>query len=313
MAGLMAGRRLLERGIEVTMLDKGRGPGGRMATRFFGDAVLDHGAQFITVRDETFRRHVEAWLDEGGLVEWSRGFDRADGKPVADRFPHYRGRRGMHDVPRRLARNLPLKSGERATAVVHDDQGWFVQVEGGDPHRADALLLTPPVPQSLELVGSLLPREKEEALRAIEYAPCIAVLARLTGPSRLEEPGALRMPGEPLEWMADNHLKGISPDAHAVTLHAGPAFSRSHWDHELEATARTLLEAAAPWIGTGIEAFQVHRWRYSKPVRLHHEAFLTVEDPYPLVFAGDAFNGPRVEGAALSGLAAADHLADLLA
>ena len=53
-SGLLAARELSDAGWRVTVLDKGRGVGGRMATRRTGGARFDHGAQFFTVRDERF-------------------------------------------------------------------------------------------------------------------------------------------------------------------------------------------------------------------------------------------------------------------
>jgi hypothetical protein len=60
--------------------------------------------------------------------------------------------------------------------------------------------------------------------------------------------------------------------------------------------------------GTTVREAQLKRWRYSRPTKpLEERVFVADNDP-PLLFAGDAFGGPRVEGAVLSGMAAAEHL-----
>lgn len=93
-----------------------------------------------------------------------------------------------------------------------------------------------------------------------------------------------------------------------MTIHATHAFSLEHWDRDREESARALLDAAAPWLGAGITTFQVHGWRYSKPMRVDEAPFVLASQSPPLVLAGDAFAGPLVEGAALSGWAAAEAI-----
>jgi predicted NAD/FAD-dependent oxidoreductase len=44
---------------DVTVFEKSRGVGGRMATRRAGAVGFDHGAQYFTVRDDAFRRMLE--------------------------------------------------------------------------------------------------------------------------------------------------------------------------------------------------------------------------------------------------------------
>ena len=88
--------------------------------------------------------------------------------------------------------------------------------------------------------------------------------------------------------------------------------SRAHWETPEGEVTATLLAAAAPWLVSVPVQTKLHRWRYSLPLRVHPERCVVVREPAPLVFAGDAFGGPRVEGAALSGLAVATALAKLL-
>jgi predicted NAD/FAD-dependent oxidoreductase len=67
-------------------------------------------------------------------------------------------------------------------------------------------------------------------------------------------------------------------------------------------------------LGCEASGVHVHRWRYAKPTAtLGVEPLVEVVDGAPLAFAGDAFHGGRVEGAALSGLASAAALTETLA
>ena len=65
LAGLMAAQQLHNNGHSVVVLDKGKSPGGRLATRRIGDATLDHGAQFFTVREPEFEHVVQQWVQAG--------------------------------------------------------------------------------------------------------------------------------------------------------------------------------------------------------------------------------------------------------
>jgi len=308
MAGLTAARLLHEAGLPVLVLDKGRGVGGRMATRRIGHGRVDHGAQYFTIRDQQFAKRVSVWQEEGVVSEWGQGFANAKGaRPSGGHF-RYRGMGGMTSVPKCLAEDLDIHLQTRITAVSKEKNSWLVQSQSGATFRGQALFLTSPVPQSLELLetGNIsFPKDIRLELERIDYEPCIALLAVFAGPSRLPAPGGLRFSEGRIAWMADNQQKGISPDAQTVTIHAAPDYSCRHWRTDATVVARKLLEAAAPWLHPEVLDWQIHRWRYSQPVTTYPEKALFLPGPPPLVFAGDAFGGPRVEGAFISGYTAA--------
>jgi hypothetical protein len=115
----------------------------------------------------------------------------------------------------------------------------------------------------------------------------------------------------PVDWLADNHRKGVSA-VPAVTVHATPEGSRAWWDVPDEDVAGALLRAARLASPAVERSVQVHRWRFARPTVLHPDRWLVAQGLPPLVLAGDAFGGAKVEGAALSGAAAADAVRAVL-
>jgi renalase len=70
--------------------------------------------------------------------------------------------------------------------------------------------------------------------------------------------------------------------------------------------AAELLAAAREHLGTTARAVHVHRWRYAAPTGRAEVPAVRDDTPgAPLLLAGDGLTGGRVEGAAVSGLAAA--------
>jgi renalase len=305
-AGLIAAAELQRAGLRVLILDKSRAVGGRMASRRIDGATFDHGAQFITTRDSRFAAVLEQTRQNGALKEWCRGFSgREDG------HPRWCGIPGMSAVAKHLAAGLNLHLEMPVIALRQNESHWCAETPANGSFTSKAVLLTPPVPQSLALLDAgevLLAPKIHKRLAAIEYERCLAVMALLDAPSLIPHPGALSLPEGPIAWIADNQKKGISSEP-AITIHATHAFSLEQWDCDRQASGRTLLAAAAEWIGkSSVKTFQVHGWRYSKPLSVDESPCILAHNSPPLVIAGDAFAGPKVEGAALSGWAAAEMI-----
>jgi renalase len=305
LAGLTAARALVSAGHDVVVLERGHSPGGRMATRRIGAATLDHGAQFFTVRSDEFGAMVNAWIADGVVAEWCRGFA---GRP--DPFPRYRAIGGMNAVPRHLARGLDVRYQRLAFILRRRSQSWVVIDDAAIEYDADAVVITTPVPQaySFLIAGEL---DAPDALRELTYERTLALLVVLDAPSAVPEPGGLQDADATFSFVADNARKGVSA-VPALTLHVRSNLSETWWDDDPSMTVARLTDSARPWLGDAVvvEA-QLKRWRYATPATTWPDACLLLEDgPGPVVLAGDAFAGlkvvgPNVEGAVCSGAAAA--------
>jgi predicted NAD/FAD-dependent oxidoreductase len=190
--------------------------------------------------------------------------------------------------------------------------------------HAAAAIVTSPVPQSLDLfaAGGLLSADGgiapdvHQQLATVTYDPSFALMLVLNRASLVPLPGGIQFAGGPISWLADNQQKGIST-VPALTVHASGPFSRQHFDDPPEQVAAALIELVRPWIdgdpSTAIVGQSLHRWKFATPTTIIPEPMVAAVTSPPIVCCGDAFGGPKVEGAASSGLAAGRWVARVIA
>jgi renalase len=332
MSGLVAARRLMERGgLEVTVIDKGRGVGGRLATRRIPtpdgrEGKADHGAQYITANKAEFAALIEELRNNNILQEWRT----TSGEESAS--PRYYAPKGMTDIAKYLANGVNVRLAERVVRLELTHKGWTAYTDKDASIHADMLLITSPIPQTMmmletlgsEVLSDILPDVQRVLLEGVEYTRSIVLMCALENAPRfagqpLAPNGGIRLDSDCVWWITDNERKGISlGGVPTLTIHATPNFSEDEWETKEEEIIPVLLRDSSEVLGMQrVIATSFHRWRYSRVVRPFPEYFCALERglaaQYPCVLAGDAFTPSdwlptRAEDAAVSGWAAADFL-----
>lgn len=310
MTGITSGRALRTAGLEVLLLDKGRAIGGRMATRRVGEARLDHGAQHFSVRTAGFAKEMDALVRRGTARVWYQSESVA--QPERGIENRYAGIGGMRRIPEALADGLPITTGTHVDCLEVNANGVAAVVRGEVVATADAVVLTPPLPQTLQLLAdSNVPLGNEvDSLLYLEYHATLAVMAVLDAPP-MPVDGHRAFGSGPISWIADNQQKGVSVIP-AMTIHSSVEFAAARLESDPDRWMAELVAAARPFHeGTVVRAF-AHRWRYAQPQSTVDVGAVATVASAPVVLAGDVFAGARVEGAYTSGNAAAQLIMDRL-
>ncbi len=310
LAGISAARALIARGHAVAIFDKGRGPGGRLATRRIEaegrKLQFDHGAQYLRAEGAGFA----AALAEAGTAPWPDAARRV-GVP------------SMSAVPRALLGAIPCVALRHVGQIAGSPGAWMLRhwdarlVRPGKPlpdvlpEEAGpfaAVLLTMPATQVREVLGRTAPW-MHEALAAIRYAPCWTVMASFNAPLPL--PDTLRPEAHAIGWAARDSAKP-GRDAHQENwvIQAGPAWTRAHLELPADAIAQPLLAALAGFSAAPLPApfmAVAHRWRYSLLESPLGEPCLW-DATARIGYASDGCIGGRAEAAWDSGAALATRV-----
>ena len=284
LAGLTAARGAAEAGHEVTIFDKSRGLGGRLATRRTEAGGIDHGAP---------------WVEAVGA--FAELLDQLVAKGAAARHGDaYVGTPGMSGLVRPLARDLYLTRGEAVTSL--DAEAGTFEAGGARHGPFDRIVVAIPAPQAQALTAA-------EDLGAVVMAPAWTLVAAFE--ARLGLPDIVQPEAAPVEIALRNSAKP-GRDGEAWVLHMRADWSRANLERSRAEMVPELSGLLDELTGEALPDpvhLAAHRWRYARTERPLGRPFLPLAGGRVLV-GGDWALGPDAAHAWESGRAIAAALSD---
>ena len=308
-SSLACAHALLDEGMSVTVAERSRVVGGRLASRHVATRPVDHGASYFTVVEGgEFAHVVDAWAVRGLVRPWTDRFavwDDGHLEPGHEGPMRWAAPAGLRSLAEALAQGVDVSLQHPVREVRRTSDGVTA-----DGESYEAVVLAMPDPQAIRLLDGADPvvDQARAVLRDRAWEPTLALLVAY--PRRVwERHDGIFVHHHPvLSWIADDGARrgDLAP---VWVAHSTDTFARQFLDNPGEACApmmAALGEVVPELAGREPTWKHVQRWSFAHPVgsREHTSWFAG-----GLGLCGDGWSGrSRVEAAWNSGTAVARQL-----
>ena len=315
LAGLACSRALDRLGHSVVVYDRGRRPGGRIASRSFDTQTgqrgsFNHGAPCIHVRSAAFEQEVNLWVD-AGHAEWWNPQILPDTQNLCPSSKSVVGVPEMASIPMALAVGLNVVSSTTVTSLQPDSDGWLLELQSYNDlipsqERFGTVVLAMPGTQARRLLDRQdIPQRKSNPVWV-----CMLLAKAPTKPTALpchiETPDGDRITvsAKPnnmvsivaymsVEW-SSNHLDQSADSLLPELLRRTFSITKSELDLHLT-TDDVVTSQAHRWgLGLTVGSVQAHTHWWDGKLRLG--------------VCGDGFSGTDAESAWVSGTRLAESV-----
>ena len=311
-AGIAAGRRLHQAGIGVTLFEKSRGVGGRVATRRKDGFTWDIGATSVAMRGRSLDKVILEQLPADDRISVTKPiFVHDDLRPQPgdgrSPVPRYAYRTGMTKLAKLLAEGLDIRFESPVDHIELRHDKYSLHGE-----EFDRLILTPPIPQTGLLLWGM---DLRRAIAQVRYRTCLSVGLGFAAPLPETSYHALLDPSlrHPLSWLCLESVKVLDhapTGSSAIIAQLGREFSRLNYETSDDELVRIVCGYLSRLYGPAFAqpaASTVMRWKYAQPESLIDFDTANPEGT-PVLIAGDALSGARIEEAYETGLMAAERI-----
>lgn len=317
MAGLSALQLLKEHGHQVTVFDKSRGSGGRLATKKVGDASWDMGAQFMRSHNGEFTRVLHQWQKQGWVAHWNfqpHVID-ADGiRPSPDDVERFVGISRMTGLSRKMLESADqFHASTRIVQCLRNDDGWQLKDDQGNTfEHFDGLIINTPPLQAKPLLIGVAPELAKQC--HVDLMPTWTLLLALEQPLTNDLANTVKgafVKHPILDWVSQNSSKP-ERDNRLTTwvIHANHDWAREHTESPREWVQQQMLDAFFEIMQSTTQHHKeiwLHRWLYAIVDQPLHQGAL-FDAQQQLAVCGDWVDQGAIEGAWLSGQKAAQKL-----
>ncbi|CAJ1081320.1 renalase isoform X2 [Xyrichtys novacula] len=312
-------RRELQNKVQIVVWDKARGAGGRMTTTRPPDSSCssaDLGAQYVTATAAYAQSHHSFYSEllSSGVLQ-----------PLDSLIEGLRHKEGNKDYMTPLGMGSLVKhflseSGadvffeHHVTGLFLRGASWEVQRKAGDSETFDAVVLTMPVPQILQLqgdMGQILSVQQRQQLDGVVYSSRFAMALFFPPGVVFSFPWAAHyVTGNPVICYisADSRKRNADDPGHGPSLvvHTTVPFGLEHLEEDKEDVQPIILQELQKLLPDLPQPaiIKCQKWRYSQVLTSVPDCpgQMTIHDRPLLVCAGDAFSHTNFDGCVESAL-----------
>ena len=284
--------------LEINLFDKARGLGGRLATRRAEDGKFDHGAQYFSIERISNLPEIQMLINEGVI-------NNIEDKDI------YFSPDGMTNIAKKLLIDFNIFKEHKLVSIDKENENYKLFFENGSTFNSDYIIMSCPMPQSLEILNKSKIDFDNNLIKALEdlnYFPCIVVMIKSEIKlSNLDKHIGTDVDSKNISWIGDNYRKKVSSIENYYTIQCSPEFSYENFENEYDETNEKLKHDMEKIFGSNYQILSNHKWRYSIPKNFYQgDNSLVINEKDFLGLCGDIFTNGRFDGAITSGLSIAD-------
>lgn len=298
-----------------------------MSTRRVADCVgADIGAQYITATEFYRKKHhslYEELISAGVLVPMTCSVEGLQQKDNSHNFisPNGTGHIVKHFLQQSEAE---VQLQRHVTRVSRRSACWEVEFSEGQSEAFDAVVLTMPVPQILQLQGDInncLSQQQGALLSQVQYSSRFALALFFSKDSSLDLDYGLKYvtDSEVIRYMSVEHQKRsteLADQGPSLVVHTSVSFGSKHLESHLDQVQPVIIEELRrllPQLPQPI-SIRTHKWRFSQVLTSVPgcPGHMKVSDQPLLVFGGDAFTHSNFDGCVESALSVLQEITQRL-
>lgn len=305
---------------DVTVFEKSHSVGGRMSTRVTDDHSFDHGAQYFSVKNDSFAQFLKPYRDTGAVEEWHPNIIEIDAKgnktPINWKQPRYVAAPGMRGLCETLADGLNIELNKKIVRIEkHDDGNWLALDDGLLIGPYDWVVTTTPSHQAADL----LPPESnlQSPLSQVQMKGCYALMLGFNHPLDIPWDAAVRptlQKDSAISWVAINSTKPSRDDGYSILAQSSNDWANERLDEDQTEITNFLLFDLQALLGFKLPTRtyeNLHKWRYANVSKPANQDYL-IDETHHLAACGDWCLHGKVEAAFLSAQALATRLKNII-
>ncbi|KAM7381014.1 hypothetical protein PAMA_012043 [Pampus argenteus] len=312
-------RRALQNKVQIVVWDKARDSGGRMSTSRPPDSLshsADLGAQYISATAAYAKSHHSLYSEllSSGVLQPLDGL--IEGLQQKDDTKNYMTPLGMGSVVKHFLSEsgADLMYEHHVTSLYRRGASWEVQRKRGGSMTFDAVVLTMPVPQILQLqgdMGDMLSVQQRQQLDGVMYSSRFAV-------ALFFHPDVVFSFSWTAQYVSDNFcICYIAADSRkrnadvpgrgpSLVVHTSIPFGVQHLEWEKKDVQPIILQELHKLLPGLPEPISIkcQKWRYSQVLNSvpNCPGHMTILNKPLLVCGGDAFSHSNFDGCVESAL-----------